>query len=183
MELPPQDDLPADEVGDNTDLTEQQIIAAIRHPQLTRIIAKHGLFQYAQEKILMAEPVPTRVERRHGEDSVYLIQVRQNGTGLSAITILVHTKEFDDKEMQQMLLDAAKIVNESRIAARRKALSDSRTPIRSVQSTNDECFPGDVEFLEAVLMDKFQFRRLASRNMQVDIDPTVKLTGDTSKMR
>jgi hypothetical protein len=120
----------------------------------------------------LSQPVPSRSSSTLGSRYGYLIHVSQRGQSLGSVTILTHEKLFKQPELDAMVTEVAKVVDDTRIAERRKSMAAGRVPVDA--ELNERLFPSDVEFFEAVMMDKFQFQRLNTMVASAAIEPTAK---------
>jgi hypothetical protein len=122
----------------------------------------------------LSDPVPSRATKFFAPgDYAYVIKVAQEGQGIAAVTVMTNAKRFTQAELDAMVAEAARITNESSVGGRRKYLAQQRIGVDP--ELNERVFPTDVEFFEGVLMDKWQFKQLASVNASVAIEPTAKL--------
>lgn len=184
--LPPQEDFsplppsrPADSIqappatSPKGQIDDSVVVGVVQRPDFVRVLAKHRLLDFVKQKLGLAEPVPERATRQVvSSDYAYFIHVRQQGTGIGAVTVLVHAKLFSQAEIDGMVAQASAIVDGVRITNRRAQMAQQKIPVDA--ELNERLFPSDVEYFEAVMLDKFQFRKLASVNASTVIQPTVK---------
>lgn len=155
--------------------SDEAILRVLKRPDLTQKLARFGLFELFKQKLMLSEPVPERAVAKQGDRYCYQIHVSQRGQGLAAVSLLLHYKKFTAEEINGMVSEATEITNTARIVTRRSQMASARTPVPDARKTNDTLFPSDVEFFEAVMMDKFEFVKLATIDAKGSIEPTVKI--------
>jgi hypothetical protein len=128
-----------------------------------------------EKVIALSEPVPERSISKveDGKDWVYLLAIRQRGSGVSQIIVLTHKTKFKAAELRDMVAEATKVTNEVRIPQMRERLAKAETRIPDPKAANLTWFPADAEFLEGVMIDKYEFRRLNVHEAITEIDPIV----------
>ena len=125
-------------------------------------------------------PVPNRSKTTVNSDFVYVFKLEQDDSTLSSLVHLVHSDAFKQHEIDAMAAEASKIVNEVRLPTMRKDWADRRFPMpkdeEGVRTLNDNVFQQHATFFEAVLCDKFNFRRLHISATRTQIETTVRLS-------
>lgn len=105
----------------------------------------------------------------------YVVKIRMKGSTLAGLCFLTHHKKFSQVEVDAMISEACKVVNEIRLPARRQQMAKERTPVHEPQKINETWFESDVMFIEAVLADKYQFTVLRVTSSESEIEPAIKV--------
>lgn len=94
---------------------------------------------------------------------------------LTGLITLTHELWFSEDKLKAMVAEAVSICNNTRIANRRNEMAEKKIPLPEPVKTNETLFGGDLDFVEAVLIDKFQFRKLMYSIIETEIEPTIKI--------
>lgn len=121
---------------------------------------------------LMSDRVTLDIPAGH---RVYMAQLRLRGSSLKAILWLSHTTKYEDSIFNDMVREAAKICEDSRIKNRRQEMADQKTPIDDPVRINEDLFAGDVSFVEVVMCDKWGFKKLFVSAGEGEIAATINI--------
>jgi hypothetical protein len=121
----------------------------------------------------LGDVVPQRVYRCYDDAYAYLVAVSLHDNGISGATTLLHKDQLSPEQLQAMADEAAKVVFETRVTKRRVALAKSQTRVPSSTKANEDYFEEDIKFFEAVMMDKFNFRKLICTAASTTMTPTI----------
>ena len=132
-------------------------------------------------KVEAKDQVPRRSYQKLGDFYVYVVQLRlapanlpgQPERPVAGIIHLCHQDLFSEDELAAMIVEAAKVVNEVRLPNRRQSMRGQKVGVDPVV-LNEQWFPVDADFLEAVMCDKFDFRKVQVTMAVEEIE--VKLT-------
>lgn len=112
----------------------------------------------------------------------YQVLLACGETGLSCVVTLLHEHDLPPERLKEMAAEAAETLNTTRVPKRRRSMADSRMPVcepgqpleEGIAYHNERFFPDDVEFFQAVMMDRFGFSRLVlAADASVRIEPTI----------
>lgn len=106
-------------------------------------------------------------------EHVYVVRVKIKTGGLGGFIFLTHRNKIKQQQLAEMTTEAARICNEVRIPERRKEMAAAKTPCEDPVRINEVWFEGDVDFVEGVMCDKYEFRKLLHVTAAGEIDPTI----------
>ena len=144
-------------------------------PDLTKLNIPRGSDAFQMGGDMHAEaPACSTAHIKEAVQFCYFIRLKMGGSTLGGFALLVHDQKFTEDELKVMCDDAAKITNEIRIVNRRKDMVANRVPIADVDACNEEFFGTDVNFFEAVMCDRYNFRIIRCATAIAEIEPTAK---------
>lgn len=147
---------------DDSPVSDDQILAVLAIPDIARRMSKLGLIFEVRDRmqVVFDDMVPNRHDTKVGGKFPYYIQITQSHGGPGGIATLVHDKEFTADELKTMVAKATETVNLSRVTTRRVEMAKKKVGVTNAKETNATLFPSDLEFFEAVMCDKFDFKKL-----------------------
>lgn len=105
----------------------------------------------------------------------YFLRFRLQQSSLSGFAMLSHSNRFEQSQFEDMVREAVGICNGTRINTRREGMAKAKTPVDDPVRINEDLFAGDIAFVEAVMCDKWGFKRLFVTSAESEIIPTIKL--------
>lgn len=108
----------------------------------------------------IATEVPQRAYRNYGDCFAYAIQLSLKNEGVSSVTHLLHKKQFTSAELKQFADQAAAVLMNRILNRRRKMIKEGAEIKNTPEYLNNWFFDQDINFFEAVMCDKFDFRKL-----------------------
>jgi hypothetical protein len=108
-------------------------------------------------------------------DFVYCARLKLQDSSLAGFVFLTHKAKWSREDLERMLSEAIKVCNDIRIPNRREEMATAKTQIDDAVKINEVWFEGDVEFVEAVMCDKFQFRKLIHSSVAGEVNRTINI--------
>ena len=119
------------------------------------------------------DPVPLSGVAEINGKGIYFLKIAMGDTGYSGFAMFVHDTQFTAAEFKKMVDEAVQIINSVRIKRRREQLEKNRVVITNAVETNETYFQTDVQFFEAVMCDKWDFRILVTSGLETAIEATI----------